>query len=132
MPSLEIFPPEIIRMIFECMADMNMPDNRVPVVPLVSTCRRFHQILTPMLYNSVGLNAIHNGEKRLGLFFRSIRDNNTLAYHVRHVSIVKHDLTTIFEDNAEGIDLHWKEGEEWLKYVLPRVEIRDKQTGGRR
>lgn len=130
MPSLETFPPELIGMIFKCLADMDMPDNRVPVAPLVSTCRRFHQILTPMLYYSVGLNALHNGEKCLGVFFRTIRDNDSLAHHVRYVHIVKHDSTTGFEDNAEGIARHWKEGEEWLKYALPRVEIREKQAGG--
>jgi hypothetical protein len=69
MPSLEALPPQLIRIIFETLDGMYTFDDRVRVPPLVFTCRRFHQILTPTLYRGVRLNLEFDVEKCLGPFF---------------------------------------------------------------
>lgn len=93
------------------------------VAPLLSTCRRFHQILTPLLHRTVNLISTSRGENRLGLFFRTTRDNDTLALYVRHLQLWNFESTTKFEDTAESVNGSLKKGEEWLSNALPRMEV---------
>lgn len=120
---MDSLPRELVIQIFHAMH----PRNRWA---LVSTCRGFYQLLSPLLYNHVELYKSHENDKDpLPLFFSAVQRNIHLANDVRKLTLYGPRSDNIWiEDNDETCHGIWV-GEELLTDQLlssgSKQEIRD-------
>lgn len=87
MPSLDTLPTEILNLILNntCSGTQHQ---------LISTCRQLKTQVAPILYRDVTLHVREEDQKsldsRIACFFRTIRDNQSLALYVRDLSVKGH------------------------------------------
>ncbi|RAO66327.1 uncharacterized protein BHQ10_002339 [Talaromyces amestolkiae] len=92
MPSLDKLPTEVVNLICENISSSIQ-------CQLISTCRRLKTQVVPILYRDVTLDVREEDQKsvdsQIACFFRTIRDNLSLALCVRDLSVKGHRPASI-------------------------------------